>query len=355
MACGRYRVGYGALMKLKIKISSMSGIRFIVWGLLFFSFRDVLHSVLVAGGVTYCCVHFALWAYKRVNASEQFFELSEQGISCPKTMMLAPRKTIVWRSIESLGTRLQRRLFQKPREVLVLRTRWQSISIEIESLESVTDAESLLRMIQSFLRLNLEVEQLARLNSERDRARAFNQRPTHLTNALIILIFGLFFVSLYINFTSPELGALALFRLGAIIGGSDYEWYRLVMTVILHANFVHILFNALALDFLGKSIERAVGGGIMFLVLMGSATIAGAVSSVMHPGVVLVGISGGLFGLLGGYLVMHLADQRSMPSSACIPLKSWVILIIVNSILPILVPEIDWIAHLGGFVVGLLL
>ena len=140
-----------------------------------------------------------------------------------------------------------------------------------------------------------------------------------------------------------------------MIGGSDYEWYRLVMTVILHANLIHILFNALALEFLGKSIERAVGAEVMFIFLMGSALIAGTVSSVLHPGVVLVGISGGLFGLLGAYLVMHLPNQRPMPPSACIPLESWVLLIVVNSILPILVAEIDWIAHLGGFLLGIFL
>ena len=90
----------------------------------------------------------------------------------------------------------------------------------------------------------------------------------------------------------------------------------------------------------------------MFIFLMGSALIAGTVSSVLHPGVVLVGISGGLFGLLGAYLVMHLPNQRPMPPSACIPLKSWVLLIVVNSILPILVAEI-LIAHLGGFLLGI--
>ena len=138
-------------MKLKIKGSSFSGIQFVLLGLLLVSFRDVLHSVLVVGGMTYCCIRLALWAYERVNASDQFYELSEQVIFCPKKIMRRSRQMIPWRSVESLGNRLQKDRL-KTEELLVIRTRWQSIASTLKILEGVTDAESLLGQIQSFLR-----------------------------------------------------------------------------------------------------------------------------------------------------------------------------------------------------------
>jgi membrane associated rhomboid family serine protease len=97
---------------------------------------------------------------------------------------------------------------------------------------------------------------------------------------------------------SPE----ALLSIGALQGRlmiKNQEWWRLLTPMLLHAGIIHLVINVACIGLLGRHIERSHGSlrtGILFTV---SSVGGNMISALMQPGFVLVGASGGIFGLMG--------------------------------------------------------
>ncbi|VEU41951.1 unnamed protein product [Pseudo-nitzschia multistriata] len=93
-----------------------------------------------------------------------------------------------------------------------------------------------------------------------------------------------------------------LLELGALQGRAlieDGKWWLLVTPIFLHAGIAHFLMNAAFLIFVCRTIERNHGWlhtGILFIV---SGMFANAISALIQPGYILVGASGGIYGLIG--------------------------------------------------------
>ena len=127
------------------------------------------------------------------------------------------------------------------------------------------------------------------------------------------------------------------------IAGGQYE--RLLTAAFLHANFLHILFNMMALLIVGPPIERAIGR-LRFAGLYLLAALGGSVCSYLfsNPRIEGVGASGAIFGLFGAYFV--LARSRQADTSGIVAL------IVINLVFSFADPLIDWRAHVGGLVTG---
>lgn len=128
---------------------------------------------------------------------------------------------------------------------------------------------------------------------------------------------------------------------------ADGEWWRLLTAPFLHGNLAHIGLNMLALWILGSAVEPALGRA-RFLTVYGLSALGGTTASylVANPLVLSVGASGAVFGLLGALLVVLRRLNRDV--------SGVLVLLAVNLVLGFLVPNIDWRAHLGGLVVGVL-
>lgn len=121
----------------------------------------------------------------------------------------------------------------------------------------------------------------------------------------------------------------------------------------LHAGFLHLLFNMVALYFFGPRLEARLGGR-HFLGLYLTSGIAGAVLSVFTPTAAIVGASGAVFGVLLGF-------ARYWPKER---IYIWAVLPVEARILVIFLAALSiWggitgggniahFAHLGGFVGG---
>src|SRR5262249_20619678 len=70
--------------------------------------------------------------------------------------------------------------------------------------------------------------------------------------------------------------------------------------------------------------------------------------------VVSIGASGAIFGLLGGLAVINVRYRTQLPLGFRQPLRWWVQILLINSLLPLLLPQIDVWAHVGGFMGGAL-
>jgi membrane associated rhomboid family serine protease len=128
------------------------------------------------------------------------------------------------------------------------------------------------------------------------------------------------------------------------IGG---QWFRLVTSVFLHANLLHLGFNMYVLFLLGPPLERVLGHG-RFLTLFLLSGVGGAVASYTFSPVTTlsVGASGAIFGLMAAWIVV----SRRLDADA----TQIIVLLAVNVVLGFVLTGIDWRAHLGGAATGAL-
>jgi rhomboid protease GluP len=174
-----------------------------------------------------------------------------------------------------------------------------------------------------------------------------NVKATSVTTILIAII-GVAFLLQTVSDT--DLGTAIPF---AIAQG---EWWRMLTSIFLHANVVHLLFNAWGLFIFGPVVERTFGRLRMLTIFLVSGFLGSVASYVARP-IALpevlipsVGASGALFGLVGAVLVHSYRRRDSALGRANL---QWVLMIIVlNLVIGFSVPRIDIMAHVGGAVGG---
>ena len=125
------------------------------------------------------------------------------------------------------------------------------------------------------------------------------------------------------------------------------QYYRALTAMFLHANFLHIFFNMVALLIVGPAVEVLLGKS-RFLALYVIAGLGGSVGSYLlsSPNIAGVGASGAIMGVMGAYVV--LAGRRHLPMAPVVAL------LVLNLVIGF-TGSIDWRAHLGGLFVGSLL
>ena len=125
------------------------------------------------------------------------------------------------------------------------------------------------------------------------------------------------------------------------------EWYRLFSVSLVHAGLMHLGFNMYSLMVLGNPIEAAFGKNKMLIIfffslLTGSLTSAYFASPTSYS----VGVSGAIFGLFGALAMVGKrigADTRSI-----------YVIIGINFAIGFVLGGVDWKAHLGGLVGGVI-
>jgi membrane associated rhomboid family serine protease len=133
------------------------------------------------------------------------------------------------------------------------------------------------------------------------------------------------------------------------------EWWRLLTCGLVHGGSVHLAMNAWVLWSLGGFVERLLGRWRMLAVLWGGV-LTGSIASLFFTRGVSVGISGGLFALVGALLVAGLRHRRALPP----PLQRMLVrapveIIVLNLGLGLALRIIDNAAHLGGLAGGVAL
>ena len=193
------------------------------------------------------------------------------------------------------------------------------------------------------------------------RERLINLPP--LTLALLIVLFGIHLMRLFVltPMQDEELVLLLGFvpaRL-RILGTHDIlPWLNLVTYALLHFGWTHMLVNGVGLAAFGAAAERLIGR-LNYSVVLLVGTITGALLHFVFfstDTVLLGGISAGLSGVFAVVLgVIQQTRQRPWRSLAK-PVLAWIVINVVMGLIG--VPgqpglAIAWVAHLGGFVGGL--
>lgn len=133
------------------------------------------------------------------------------------------------------------------------------------------------------------------------------------------------------------------------------ELWRLVTSVFLHGDALHLLVNTSALFALGRLCEAVYGPSRMLWIFLLSG-VGGATLTWVGGTTLTVGASGGIFGLLGAAFVFGWKQGRALPDdTAAFFRRRLVPWILVNLAIGLLLPFIDNLGHIGGLVTGCLL
>ena len=123
------------------------------------------------------------------------------------------------------------------------------------------------------------------------------------------------------------------------------QWYRLVTAMFLHASLLHLAFNMYVLFLLGPPLERVLGHGRFLTLFLVSGLGGSAASYAFSPLTTLsVGASGAIFGLMAAWIVVARRLHRDATQV--------LVLLALNVALGLVLPSVDWRAHLGGAITG---
>jgi membrane associated rhomboid family serine protease len=147
--------------------------------------------------------------------------------------------------------------------------------------------------------------------------------------------------------------ARALCRLGALNAAAIAEsgqWWRLLTVMVLHGGLLHWAFNSWALWAFGPTLENLLGRARFVALYVGSGLVGAGASFAFNQTTLGVGASGAIFGLLGA-LVAYFFRRRQVGGS--LPLQNLLLVLLLNLFIASRNPSIDNLAHIGGFVAGL--
>ena len=187
-----------------------------------------------------------------------------------------------------------------------------------------------------------------------------------VTYALIAANVLFFLVELYGGDPFIEKWAFVPTRFLANPGG---DFLTLFTSMFMHAGLAHLGGNMLYLWIFGDNVEDRFGHikFFIFYLLCGIAATFAQLAFSAGSNVPNLGASGAIAGVLGSYLVMFpqgqvkvMQGQRTIPVPALIVIGGWFVLQLVSgfgSIAATTASEggVAYMAHIGGFVAGLLL
>lgn len=127
---------------------------------------------------------------------------------------------------------------------------------------------------------------------------------------------------------------------------ADGQWWRLVTSMFLHENILHIGFNMLALYLIGTPVEQYLGRA-RYIGLYFVGGLAGSAGALLQaPTTPILGASGAIFGILGAMLILEWQITGRLAGNA----MTW---IVINLAISFAIPNISWGGHLGGLVGGI--
>lgn len=145
---------------------------------------------------------------------------------------------------------------------------------------------------------------------------------------------------------------------GQLIEHDPTQAYRLLTSMFLHLNLLHISANMFSLFFVGILVERLFGSGRFTVIYFASGIVAGAAQAVLSPVIPSIGASGAIAGIFGAFGAFLLLRRRTLGPAANGIIGQWVFWLAINAVITISSTQIAGWAHLfgliSGFVIGLI-
>jgi membrane associated rhomboid family serine protease len=153
-------------------------------------------------------------------------------------------------------------------------------------------------------------------------------------------------VLIFFAVQSSERAYVDLVLYGPLVG--EGEWWRLLTSGFLHERIFHLALNLLALYWLGRMIEPALGHARFVAIYLVSLLTGSLGVLLLSPESPTLGASGAVYGLLGAAIVMARNRNIDLVQSGLLPILG------LNLAITLFIPGISIGGHLGGLVGGLL-
>jgi len=145
-------------------------------------------------------------------------------------------------------------------------------------------------------------------------------------------------------------------------------WSTLLTSMFLHGGWMHLGGNMLYLWIFGDNLEKVMGAVRFVIFYLACGLAASAAHILFGPGSTIpaVGASGAISGVLGGYLVLFPQNRVRVLTRggvahvpAIVVLGFWILIQVFNGIGSMATTSetggVAYMAHIGGFVAGLVL
>lgn len=203
---------------------------------------------------------------------------------------------------------------------------------------------------KEFAKLSRTLEMM-QLRMKRTQRKALGMKRIPKLTAGIMLVCLILFIAVFATALYLESDTLALILWGAYYKMNIvamHEYWRFFSAGFLHLDLFHLLANLLALYTIGTVCEKTFTKGQYISILLVSIIFGNLFVFIAQGNLLALGISGGIFGLLGAYITSLFANgaiRHPMVRSGI-----WQLLL-VNFMISLL-PGISLFAHLGGFICG---
>jgi len=147
--------------------------------------------------------------------------------------------------------------------------------------------------------------------------------------------------------TSADMGAL--FAPYMVLDG---QWWRLLTAMFLHGGMTHVLMNMFSLYLIGRGAEAYFSKSAYLSIYLFSGFLGSFASLLMHDESIGLGASGAIFGLFGALAGFFLAYKEQIQDHSKAFMKQFGIIIGINLIIGLAIPQVDVSAHIGGLVIG---
>jgi rhomboid protease GluP len=189
----------------------------------------------------------------------------------------------------------------------------------------------------------------------------FKQMPaTMVLIAINVLVYLLTHFTIFLSGPDSvvEKGALSWYLIK-----ENQEYYRIITSMFLHADWSHLFNNMLVLLFVGGNLERAIGKIKYLILYFGTGILAGIASisynmwkeyalATIGNTTYSIGASGAIFGVVGAVLWIVVINKGKLKEISSTQMILFVILSLYGGVVN---SQIDQAAHVGGFLGGVIL
>ena len=183
-------------------------------------------------------------------------------------------------------------------------------------------------------------------------------RTRFMFHGIPVVTYTLMAINIALYLLTALSGGLLL-QLGAsegdVIAQDPIQAYRILSSMFLHLNLLHIGTNMLSLFFVGVIVERLFGSGRFTTIYFASGIIAGIAQAVLSPTVPSVGASGAIMGIFGAFGAFLLMRRRSLGPAVNAYIGQWAFWLAINLFISFTNPSIALWAHLGGLISGFII
>jgi membrane associated rhomboid family serine protease len=187
------------------------------------------------------------------------------------------------------------------------------------------------------------------------RALMYMGRPEPVTLALLVILTVVYLVG-DVFLSSDLQDKFQLWAGNSSATVQHGEWWRVFTALFLHANWLHLTMNGAGLWIFGTAVEKTMGRWRLLMVFLLAGALGNLASAFVAHYDVAIGASGGIFGVIGAFAVAVWRLRSPMYHSLRRRLLVVLALMVATDFtIGGLEPHVDNLAHVGGFVAGILI